>query len=159
MKSTSLQSQIVLLVIIFCIILFAGSYLFFSREKDKNEYKNTTLHIGNNNFQVQIADTDTLRTLGLSYRKSLCSGCGMLFIFDHPEYYRFWMKGMNFPLDFIWINGNKIVDLTQNVPNPQDPNTTDLPTYAPQSPADKVLEVNSGVVTKEGIKIGEKISY
>ncbi len=66
---------------------------------------------------------------------------------------------MNFPLDFVWINGNRIVDLTQNVPKPVDANTSDLPTYTTQSPADKVLEINAGMIAKDNIKIGDIVSY
>ena len=45
---------------------------------------------------------------GLSERQSLAEDKGMLFLFEKPDHYAFWMKGMEFPLDIIFINGDKI---------------------------------------------------
>jgi uncharacterized membrane protein (UPF0127 family) len=64
------------------------------------------------------------------------------------------MKGMNFPLDFIWIRENKVVDITENAPA----ETKTIPSiYKPKEPVDMVLEVNAGVVKKDKIKIGDII--
>lgn len=127
-------------------------------ESQGQNYTTQNLSIGNNvTIPVEVADTAKKRELGLSYRKSLPENQGMLFIFDSPVYLTFWMKGMNFPLDMIWIGeDNAIVDITENVPNPA-PNTPefDLPTYRPSNPAKMVLEVNAGFVKKNGIEVGD----
>jgi hypothetical protein len=45
----------------------------------------------------------------------------MLFIFESEGLYSFWMKGMRFPLDMVWINAEcAVVDITKEVP-PPDP--------------------------------------
>src|SRR5579864_6843665 len=100
--------------------------------------------IHGNTFSVDIADTDMSRMLGLSGRKNLGENEGMLFIFPIPGQYTFWMKGMNFPLDFVWISNGSVIQVTENVPKPTS--TLDFATYSPVAPVDQVLEVNAGTV-------------
>jgi len=91
---------------------------------------------------VDVADTSQQRGRGLSGRESMANDRGMLFIFSRSGKYSFWMKDMNFALDFIWINGDKIVDVHKNI----QPEVDDPPKqiYAPAFLVDKVLEVNAG---------------
>src|SRR3989304_3825857 len=57
---------------------------------------------------VDIADTPRELQLGLSGRKSLGKSEGMLFIFNPPNSRpTFWMEGMIFDLDIVWINDGK----------------------------------------------------
>lgn len=108
---------------------------------------------------VEIADTPEKTTLGLSYRESLPENHGMLFIFPETHIPTFWMKGMNFPLDMIWIDENNIVvDITENVPQPS-PGTPEyeLPHYSPKVATKNVLEVNAGFVEKNGIEVGDTV--
>lgn len=92
-------------------------------------------------FRVEIADTDFLRAKGLSGHKPLSDYEGMLFMFDRPDTYGFWMKDMTFPIDIIWIDENwKIVHIENSV----SPNTYPQSFY-PDFPAKYVLEVKAGV--------------
>ena len=111
-------------------------------------------------IKVEVVDTVELRNKGLSDRQSLPNGNGMLFLFEKPDIYAFWMKDMYFPLDMIWINGDKIVDISENVPPPPSNSfSSELPIYQPKLPADKVLEINAGIVEKLKIKVEDKIEY
>lgn len=94
---------------------------------------------------ANIAKTQKTRETGLSGRTELSVNEGMLFIFDEPGRYGFWMKGMNLPIDIIWINGERIVGIQERVQNPV-PGTPDseLSVYFPPEDIDKVLEVASG---------------
>lgn len=106
-------------------------------------------------LKVQIADTTEKRAAGLS-GKTLAEDTGMLFIFPRPETPQFWMKGMIIPLDFIWINGDKVADITLNVQPPQQGETDDkLARISPGVPVDKVLEVPSGYIQKYGVERGD----
>lgn len=73
----------------------------------------------------------------------------------------FWMSGMQFNLDFVWIGADcTVVDLTQGVPYPrpgQNPN--DLPRYQPDVPAKYVLEINAEAVFDTKIKVGDPVSF
>lgn len=111
--------------------------------------------IHSNTFNVDIADTDMSRMLGLSGRKSLGENEGMLFIFPIPGQYAFWMKGMNFDLDFVWISNGTVIQTMENVPKPTS--TLDFATYAPVAPVDQVLEVNAGAVARTGIQAGDSV--
>lgn len=64
---------------------------------------------------------------------------------------------MNFPLDFIWINNDKIVDISENIQAPAKGTLdADLEKIVPKASVDTVLEVNAGFVSANGIKIGDK---
>lgn len=114
----------------------------------------TKVVLGGKRFQVEVAITDAEKQKGLGYRDRLADEAGMLFIYSRPEQYSFWMMGMQFPLDIIWINGKTIVDIASNVPV-ASPGS--MLTYSPKAPADKVLEVNAGTVERLGVKIGDLI--
>lgn len=115
--------------------------------------------VDNNKIFVDIADTPTEWQLGLSGRKNLGKNEGMLFIFDRLDTQpSFWMEGMEFGLDIVWINDEKIVQIDVNVPPPK-PNTPtkELPLYAPFTNIDYVLEVNDGFVKANEIAVGDKV--
>jgi uncharacterized membrane protein (UPF0127 family) len=81
---------------------------------------------------------------------------GMLFVFSTSQVRTFWMKDMNFPLDFIWINQNQVVKIDENVPAPI--NKLDPPqVILSDKPVNQVLEVNAGFVSKNHISIGDKV--
>ena len=99
---------------------------------------------------VEVMDTNEKRQQGLSGREQLGESKGMLFVFDQPGIYPFWMKDMKFPLDFVWINEGRVVDIREKV------EITEM-NIKPGQPANKVLEVNSGWVEKHQIKVGDEV--
>lgn len=119
--------------------------------KPKGDY----IFINNNKLFIEIADTAEKRTLGLSNRPSLAEDSGLLFIFEKPGYYQFWMKDMSFSIDIAWIDENKNIIHIENDVSPKD-----FPkTYVSLSHALYVLETNSGYFEKNKIKIGDKIKF
>lgn len=117
--------------------------------------KKGSVAVNNFSFDVEIADTLARREKGLSGRAELPEGEGMLFIFDTPGLYGFWMKDMQFPIDIIWIRGDRVVGFTENVPIPAG--IFDLKTYYPPEPVDGVLEVGAGLVRDYSFKIGDPV--
>ncbi len=119
----------------------------------------TKIYVGETEIPVEIADTFQKRQKGLSERKSLTEGEGMLFIFAQKDIQPpFWMKKMKFAIDIIWIDDNKIVQINENVPAPEpDTPNSELKFYPPNQPIDYVLEVNAGFVDENKIKIGDDI--
>lgn len=108
--------------------------------------------------KVEVADTKEKRGLGLGGRSFLAADSGMLFIMEQRSKPTFWMKGMLIPLDFMWIDGNQIVDILQNVQPPVAGQAdTSLQLYSPIVNIDRVLEVNAGFVAARGIKVGDII--
>lgn len=103
---------------------------------------------------VEVADSESELAKGLSGKKTLAPGTGMLFIFDTNDTHGIWMKNMLFPIDVIWIAENmQVVHLEQNIA----PNT--YPTsFKPNRPARFVLEVPAGFISEEGIKNGDLLT-
>lgn len=120
--------------------------------------KQTQIKVGEAFINIEVADTQVLRTKGLSSRDSLASDSGMLFIFPETKKHRFWMKGMKFSLDFIFINEGKVVDLLRNVPPPL-PKQADnsLPVYEPVAVINMMLETNSGFIDAHNIKVSDNV--
>ena len=112
-------------------------------------------------FVAEIADTPALRTKGLGYRDQLAANSGMLFVFPSGQASSFWMRGMRFPLDFVWIGADcRVADLTERVPHPE-PGTPDanLPLINPAAPAAYTFEINAGEIERFGIEIGDPVRF
>lgn len=123
----------------------------------KAMYKN--LKINGKTIKVEIADTKEKRSKGLGGRESLEDDSGMLFIFPDSKKHSFWMKGLKFSLDFVWIKDNKVVDIILNAPPPTEgQKDEDLPIFMPNMEVDKILELKSGGVERFGIKVGDEFS-
>ncbi len=107
---------------------------------------------------IEIADTKEVRSKGLGYRESLATDSGMLFIHDNSQKYTYWMKGMEFAIDIMWIKGDTIMDIIPNVPPPIVGQTEDtLERYSSTVDVDTVLETNAGFVAEKNIEKGDKI--
>ena len=101
--------------------------------------------------QVQIADDQFERMRGLSGTTSLEQNEGLLFLHESKEIQHYWMKDMLIPIDIIWIDGNEVAGFVEEA-QPQEPPLT---IYSSPVPVDKVLEVSSGFVEENGLKVGD----
>ena len=118
-----------------------------------------TVRIGELAIRAELARTPEERAQGLSDRDSLASDGGMLFVFDEERIPGFTMRRMRFPLDFIWISADhRVVDVTENVPAPAA-RGDELSGISPGDPVLWVLEVNAGVVSEEGIGVGDNVTF
>ncbi len=116
------------------------------------------VQIGNSTLTVDVASTPEAQHQGLGGRASLGPNEGMLFTFPSADLYGFWMKDMRFPLDFVWIAGNRIVGFEQNVDPQIGATDAELRNYYPSSPVDKVLELSAGRVQSLGVQVGDTVS-
>lgn len=118
----------------------------------------TDVHIGAVTIHAEVARTVGERAQGLSGRDSLTQDRGMLFIENQDNIPAFWMRGMRFPLDFIWISRDlHVVDLTENVA--PDEHTTAVADISPGVAVLYVLEVNAGVIANEGVRVGDAVTF
>lgn len=147
-------------VIILLVVTFGSLYYTFNPDLNLVSLGKTTstLRVGQATIKVEVAQTEQDRRTGLSNRDSLDPGVGMLFVFPDTKIHQFWMKDMRFPLDFIFIRDNVIVDILKNVPNP-DLNTasSELSIYQPVVPINMLLEVNAGFTERNMVKVGQSI--
>ena len=120
-----------------------------------------TITIGDAEFAAEIADTPELRSKGLGKRDSLAEQTGMLFIFPSGQASSFWMKGMRFPLDFVWIGADcTVVDLTEDVQHaPPDTPSSELEIFKSSSPAAYTFEINAGEISRFGVERGDEVRF
>ena len=122
------------------LLIIASSVILFLNNPRTTGREEGTLKIVDTEIKVEIADTDAERSLGLSGRDSLKTGYGMLFVFDTPGSYGFWMKDMKFSIDIIWIDADgRVIGVEKGV----EPETYPKVFYPP-TPAKYVLEVPAG---------------
>ncbi|MDA0733920.1 MAG: DUF192 domain-containing protein [Chloroflexi bacterium] len=119
------------------------------------------IRVGDATFTVEVADTSETRSKGLSGHPPLAANTGMLFVFDSESRFVFWMREMQFPLDFVWIGSDcSVADVTEDVPEPPpDANLSDLPRYQPAVPVRYVLEINAGEIKAAGISKGDPVGF
>lgn len=118
--------------------------------------KTATVEIAGKSIKLEVADTPEKREIGLSAKRSLPEDRGMLFIFEEPSIYTFWMKDMDFPIDIIFLRNNRIVTIHESVPAPKD-DVQDLKLYPPSEAADRVIELNAGKAKEYGLKMGQEL--
>ena len=80
---------------------------------------------------------------------------GLIFVFDTPGKYGFWMKNMKFSIDIAWIDETLQVVGVERLINPD----TYPKVFYPPGNIKYVLEIGAGEAQKYGIDIGQFISY
>ncbi len=143
--------KIILGSVVFIMVIGLGVvYSFVGKNKVIN------IKIGENIFKAEVAETMGQKAKGLGYRDELARDGAMYFDFEKEDRYGFWMMGMKFPIDIIWIKKDVVVGIEKNVPAPA-PGTPEsaLKLYHPSQAIDRVVEINAGLSDELGIKIGD----
>lgn len=124
-----------------------------NRERDFPTLSVVSLEVGGSTFSVEIAEAPEVQAKGLSGRVSLPRNKGMLFIFPEEAAQTFWMKGMRFPLDFVWIRAGAVAGVTENAPADDG-----LIIYSSPEPVNMVFEINASEAARRGIKKGDRVT-
>jgi len=138
-------------LIIWFILLASGSL----GGEELSEYGNpyTWVTVGQVAVKAEVVKTPDKIFRGLGYRQNLPEGRGMLFVMPETAKQIFCMRGMEFPIDILWLTPGKVVGLEKNIsPKYQG----DL---ASPVPVNYVLEVPGGFTVKYGIKVGDRVSW
>ena len=145
------------IVLVLAVLSISGLYAKMKVSPKMKDHSIQTISINSKKFQVEYVLTAASIQQGLSDREAIGSD-GMMFIFSKERIPTFWMKHMKFPLDFIWINSQKVIAITENVPPPRmnEPEYA-LPLYSPPAPVTHVLEVPAGFVKENAIFIGQEV--
>ena len=113
------------------------------------------ISIGHKQLKALLADTPAKQEKGLGGRDGLSNDEAMLFLFDIPAPYGFWMKDMRFTIDIFWLDvSKKIIFIKEQVLPASYPEI-----FTPTAPAKYVLETNSGFAKENSIKIGDTVSF
>lgn len=155
-------------ILIVSIVVIIAGYLIFNNfiNNPKHEMEYYTFSkegelvfsdsLGNikTKIDIEIADDDYQRQLGLMNRKEMKENEGMLFIFPRQDWLSFWMRNTLISLDMIFVNENKqIVTIHKNTRILSDSS------YPSTKPARYVVEVIAGFTDKYNIQVGDKIDW
>jgi hypothetical protein len=144
-----MKKIMILFVIVVLIILFL---LICVNQKQNRRSQSIYVKINDLRLKIQIADNLKKKFLGLSGQKKMPEQEGMLFVFNQPGSHSFWMRGMKFPLDIIWINKDlEIIEIKKDIQPDSFPQI-----YKSIDPAKYVLEINAGLSDQYNIKEGDR---
>ena len=159
MLKKSLYISIFIALLILSLPLYSlRFYKIISKNSPTNKVSNKFVVINDKVINIEIADTPEKTSKGLSERTNLTTNSGMIFTFSKQDQYpAFWMKDMLIPIDIIWINDTKIIQIDNNVQPEPGITDTNLTLYRPVSAVDYVLEVNAGYCERNGIEVGDTV--
>jgi len=125
------------------------------------EYERTTVTVVDENgttlagVEVRIADTPAKRYTGLSDTETLAFGEGMLFVHDGVGNRTYVMREMSFPLDIVFVGGNRTITTVHHASTPSNTSGSDLRRYSGR--AKWVLEVPRGWANETGVEAGDRL--
>jgi len=94
---------------------------------------------------------------GLSKRRTLAPGAGMLFLFPVRAARVFWMKDTWIPLDIIWVLEERVVGVSAEVQPEPGTAEADLRQYVSPGPVDLVIETRAGWTRAVGVRTGDVV--
>lgn len=141
-------------LILVAVVLVAFG-VWYGYRGDPKPHPTEILNVNGTKIESELVSSPADVQQGLSDRSSMRRNQGMLFELGRRDFHTFWMNRMRFPLDIIWIDGNTVVDIAENLPAPK---FGEIPyTYTPTAVADRVLEVTAGVVAETKLKVGDVV--
>ncbi|MGH1455314.1 MAG: DUF192 domain-containing protein [Alphaproteobacteria bacterium] len=105
-------------------------------------------------FNVEIADSEEERRIGMMFRTDVPVGTGMLFVFDNDAERHFWMRNTLVPLDIIFIRGDGVIIKIHHSAEPKS-----LRLLPSEAKARGALELYGGEALKNNINIGDRVIY
>lgn len=109
------------------------------------------VYLKNTLVKAEVVESPKKIEQGLAGRETLAEGRGMLFVMPENDFQRFWMRGMQFPIDIIWIASDRVIGCEKNV-SPKDERIFTSP-----GKASLVLEVSSGFCDRYFVEINDPI--
>lgn len=146
-KIKSAHRPLPLIAVVAALLILAGFVIFGS---SRPSYVVARMP-GGDIFRLHTANTPEQRTRGLSDYKLLNPNEGMLFIYGQPGVKCIWMKGMNFPLDILWLDGSKSVTAAESRVFPN--------TYPRQFCHEGAYVIELPIGTARGIDPGQQIDF
>ena len=137
--------KLVFLIIILC------SATVFNSCKSAAKSKIDKIIINGNTLNIEIAETEEERRIGLMHRKILDKDNGMFFIFESDRKLSFWMKNTYIPLSIAFVSADGIIkEIRDMTPH-------SLESVVSKNNVRYALEVNKGYFQERNIIEGDKI--
>jgi uncharacterized protein len=110
------------------------------------------MKIGNETFNLEVADSPDEMEYGLMARESMPADHGMIFVFPKAKQQAFWMKNTFIPLDIIYVDEfGRVVSVKPMQPRDETPVRSD-------GPAMYAIELNQGAAARAGVRAGDVLS-
>jgi uncharacterized membrane protein (UPF0127 family) len=120
----------------------------------KAVFKKAKLKVCDKVLDVELADSEWLRAIGLMCRDAMPENHGMIFIFPEEKLLTFWMKNTRIPLTVGYFDKNKILVDTYDM-EPMNENKV----YKASKNSLYALETNQGWFKKNKVKPGCKFEF
>ena len=139
-------------------IVFLCTFLHSCKEQEIVAQQNTerskyAIQIGKQTLQLELARTPNTRETGLMHRETIPRGEGMIFVFEHPQPQRFWMKNTRIPLDIGYFSADgKLKEVHRGRPY----DLSGMPSRAQD--LQFVVELNAGEFKRMGIGLGSRLN-
>lgn len=113
--------------------------------------KTIELRAGMFRIEAELAATERQREIGLMHRRSMPPHAGMLFVFERPQAYCFWMKNTLIPLSIAFLDdAGRIVNIARMQPQSEQ-------SHCASQPVRYALEMNQGWFAEKGVRPGARI--
>jgi uncharacterized protein len=124
----------------------------FKKEGELTFYDSTGNKI--KTIDIEIADNEYERQLGLMFREEMTENQGMLFLFPYQTMQSFWMRNTKLSLDIMFVNDQKrIVTIHKGT------NILSDTSYPSSEASIYVVEVVAGFTSKYNINEGDRIDW
>jgi uncharacterized protein len=125
---------------------------------NNNGFRQVNITVNGVELVADIAATSDQQSEGLGVKDSLNENEAMLFPFKKESQHTFWMKGMKFPIDIIWIDSDKEVVHIEPSLDPCIPDSP-CPTYTSDRRSLYVLETMAGFAQKYNVTEGTPVEF
>jgi uncharacterized membrane protein (UPF0127 family) len=112
--------------------------------------------INGQKIDIEATKTSAEFEKGLAGRPCILPNQGMFFAFSKPGQYPFWMKGMKFPIDIVWIGADHKVAAVEV---DEQPSTYPASKFVNKLPAQYVLELKANRSKELHMKIGTPVQF
>ena len=116
-----------------------------------SDARSASIEAAGHRLEVEIADTEELRSRGLMNRRHLDENTGMLFVFERETRPSFWMKNTSIPLSIAFIASDGTIRQIEEL----QPHSLD--TVESARTVRFALEVNRGWFAARNIRPGDRI--
>ena len=119
--------------------------------KDKLTIKTAS---GEHVIEIEVAETDEQKSLGLMYRPQIPANTGMLFPYERPQVLTMWMRNTYASLDMIFIRADGSVHRVEFGTEPLSEKV-----ISSGAPVTAVLELGAGEAKRLGVKAGDRVLH
>jgi len=135
----------------FLILGFIFSVASFASQPQK--LKSQVYKVCGTKVNLEIAQTDSERNMGLMHRTEVPAGTGMLFVFPQPQVLYFWMRNVPMDIDIGYFDsqGKLVHSITMKGTSPLMVEDT-LPRYSSEKSAQFAVEVAAGFYSSKNTK-------